>query len=68
MLLDEPTSALDPSSAQRVLAVVRALAEGGLAVVLVTHIAEHAVILGGRHLVFEGGRIVGPAAPRTEAP
>ena len=68
LLLDEPTSALDPSSAQRVLAVVRALANDGLAVVLVTHIAEHADALGGRHLVFEGGRIIGPAAPRPEAP
>lgn len=68
LLLDEPTSALDPGAAQRVLAVVRTLAESGLAVVLVTHIAEHAAILGGRHLVFERGRIVGPSAPRTGAP
>ncbi|OJY16135.1 MAG: hypothetical protein BGO98_25100 [Myxococcales bacterium 68-20] len=66
LLLDEPTSALDPSSAQRVLAVVRALADSGLAVVLVTHVAEHALSLGGRHLVFEEGRIVGTADQRPE--
>jgi ABC-type multidrug transport system ATPase subunit len=55
LLLDEPTSALDPGSARRMLSVIRSLAERGLAVVLVTHIAEHAAALGGRHLVFDAG-------------
>jgi ABC-type multidrug transport system ATPase subunit len=57
LLLDEPTSALDPAAARHVLAVVRALAEGGLAVALVTHVADHAAALGGRRLRFEGGRL-----------
>jgi ABC-type multidrug transport system ATPase subunit len=64
LLLDEPTSALDPASAARILALVRALAEGGLAVCAVTHVAEHAAELGGRHLVFAERRL----HERSEAP
>jgi putative ABC transport system ATP-binding protein len=57
LLLDEPTSALDPTSARRILALVRTLAQDGLAVCVVTHVAEHAAALGGRHYVFAGGRL-----------
>lgn len=57
LLLDEPTSALDAGAARHVLAAVRALAEGGLAVALVTHVAEHAAALGVRRLRFEAGRL-----------
>ena len=37
MLFDEPTSALDPELVNEVLAVVRALAEGGMTLMMVTH-------------------------------
>jgi polar amino acid transport system ATP-binding protein len=57
LLLDEPTSALDPAAAARILALVRALAEGGLAVCAVTHVAGDASALGGRRLVYRGGRL-----------
>ena len=63
LLLDEPTSALDPASAERILALVRTLAEGGLAVCAVTHVAEHAAHLGGRRLVFERGSLHSFAEP-----
>jgi putative ABC transport system ATP-binding protein len=68
LLLDEPTSALDRSSAQHVVSLVRSLAEGGLAVALVTHIAEHASALGGRRLLFEAGRLREETVPRSVAP
>ena len=37
MLFDEPTSALDPEMVQEVLSVIRALAEEGRTMLLVTH-------------------------------
>ncbi|MGO1539066.1 MAG: ABC transporter ATP-binding protein [Leucobacter sp.] len=37
LLLDEPTSALDPQTALQVLATVRTAADGGAAVLLITH-------------------------------
>jgi putative ABC transport system ATP-binding protein len=57
LLLDEPTAALDPASAARVLDLVRALAGEGLAVAVVTHVEEHAQILGGARYRCEGGRL-----------
>jgi ABC-type multidrug transport system ATPase subunit len=68
LLLDEPTSALDPASARQVLSVVRSLAEAGLAVAVVTHIAEHADALGGRRLVLEEGRLRELASAQPGAP
>jgi ABC-type multidrug transport system ATPase subunit len=67
LLLDEPTSALDPSSARHMLSVVGSLAERGLAVVLVTHIADHAAALEGRRFVFEAGCLREATPPRSEA-
>jgi putative ABC transport system ATP-binding protein len=57
ILLDEPTSALDPASADRVLALVRALAEDGHGILVVTHIEEHAEALGGARYVCKDGKI-----------
>ncbi len=57
VLLDEPTSALDPTSAAHVLALVRALAEQGLGVIVVTHVEEHARRLEGTRYVCVAGRI-----------
>ena len=57
LLLDEPTSALDPASATRVLDLVKSLAAGGLAVLVVTHNSEHAAALGGERLVLSAGRL-----------
>ena len=63
LLLDEPTSALDPASAEQILALVRTLAEGGLAVCAVTHVAKHAAHLRGPRLVFEHWRLHPLAEP-----
>lgn len=67
LLLDEPTSALDPASAERVLATVRSLAEAGLAIVVVTHSAEHAAALGGRRMSYHAGRLAPSARPAGPA-
>jgi ABC-type iron transport system FetAB ATPase subunit len=57
LLMDEPTSALDPTSATLVLALVRALAQQGLGVIVVTHVEEHAQRLDGTRYVCVAGRI-----------
>ena len=57
LLLDEPTSALDPAAAARVLELVRDVAATGLAVVVVTHTAEHAASLLGTRYRVEQGRV-----------
>ena len=57
LLLDEPTSALDPTAATHVLDLVRALAQQGLGVIVVTHVEEHARRLDGTRYVCVDGRI-----------
>lgn len=57
LLLDEPTSALDPSSAERVLSVIRSLAENQLAIALVTHDRAQAASVATKRFSLEGGRI-----------
>jgi putative ABC transport system ATP-binding protein len=57
LLLDEPTAALDPDAARVVLDLLGALAEGGTALVLVTHVMEHATHLGGRAYRMSAGAL-----------
>ncbi|KAF4531377.1 hypothetical protein B566_EDAN019499 [Ephemera danica] len=62
MLFDEATSALDPEMIGEVLDVMRALAEGGMTMVVVTHEMGFAREAGDRVLFMEAGRIVEIAA------
>jgi putative ABC transport system ATP-binding protein len=55
LLLDEPTSALDPEAARVVLDSLRALADAGVALVLVTHVEAHAARLGGVAYAMDAG-------------
>jgi ABC-2 type transport system ATP-binding protein len=57
VLLDEPTSALDPEAAAHVVALTRGLGAHGLAVVVVTHVRDHAQALGGTPYVMRAGRL-----------
>ncbi len=57
VLFDEPTSALDPSASADILTLVRACAEGGCGVVVVTHSHEQALTLGGARYTCAGGRV-----------
>jgi polar amino acid transport system ATP-binding protein len=63
ILFDEPTSALDPELVGEVLAVMRALAEEGMTMVVVTHEMAFAREVADRVLFIDGGVIVeqGPA-------
>ena len=59
VLADEPTGNLDTSSAATVLATLRAIADQGRAVILVTH-EEHAASEADRVLRLVDGRLEGP--------
>ena len=58
MLFDEATSALDPEMIGEVLDVMRALAEDGMTMVVVTHEMGFAREAGDRVLFMDAGRIV----------
>jgi polar amino acid transport system ATP-binding protein len=73
ILFDEPTSALDPELVGDVLSVMRALADDGMTMVVVTHEMAFAKEVADRVLFLDGGVIVeeGPArevltSPRQE--
>ena len=58
MLFDEPTSALDPELVGEVLNAMRALAETGMTMVVVTHEMNFAKEIGDQHVFMESGHIV----------
>ena len=70
MLFDEPTSALDPETIGEVLSVMKALADEGMTMVVVTHEMTFARHVGDWVAVFDAGRIVeqGPPAQIFDAP
>ncbi len=63
MLLDEPTSALDPELIGEVLAVIRALAQGGMTMVMATHQITFSSQLADEFLFMEQGRIIEQGSP-----
>jgi polar amino acid transport system ATP-binding protein len=65
MLFDEPTSALDPELVGEVLEVIRALAEDGMTMLVVTHEMQFAREVGTRVLFMDGGRVLEDAAPKV---
>ena len=67
---DEPTSALDPELIGEVLAVMRALAESGMTMLVVTHEMEFARSVSSRVLFMEEGRVIesGPSREFFENP
>ena len=64
MLFDEPTSALDPEMVGEVLDVMRALADDGMTMVIVTHEMGFAREVGDRLLFVDEGRIIESGVPR----
>ncbi len=70
MLFDEPTSALDPETIGEVLGVMKALADEGMTMVVVTHEMMFARRVADRVAVFDRGRIIeaGPPAQIFDAP
>ena len=63
MLFDEATSALDPELVRDVLDVMRALAAGGMTMVVVTHEMNFAREVADRVIFMEGGVIVEEGTP-----
>ena len=70
LLLDEVTSALDPELVGEVLALVRALASSGTAIVMATHEMAFARDVADRVVMLDAGRVVeeAPAARFFDAP
>jgi polar amino acid transport system ATP-binding protein len=70
MLFDEPTSALDPETIGEVLGVMKALADEGMTMVVVTHEMTFARRVADWVAVFDVGRIVeqGPPSQIFDAP
>jgi polar amino acid transport system ATP-binding protein len=70
MLFDEPTSALDPETIGEVLNVMRALANEGMTMIVVTHEMSFARRVGNWVVVLDQGRVVeeGPPGQIFEAP
>jgi polar amino acid transport system ATP-binding protein len=64
MLFDEPTSALDPELVGEVLDVMRALAQNGMTMVVVTHEMGFAREVGDSLVFMDGGVVVEEGAPK----
>lgn len=64
MLFDEPTSALDPELRHEVLNVMKALAEEGMTMVIVTHEVDFARKVASRLIFIDKGRIAEDGKPQ----
>ena len=74
LILDEPTAVLSPPEVEKLLALLRALATDGRAVVLVSHkldevlsVCDHVTVLRGGRTVFNAGRSEVDTAVLTRA-
>ena len=65
ILFDEPTSALDPEMVSEVLDVMKALAEEGMTMVIVTHEMSFAKEVATRVLFVDGGEILEEGTPEA---
>jgi len=63
LFLDEPSAGLDPQSRRLVWDLVRSLRDGGVAVVLTTHLLEEAEALADVVHVLAAGRLVASGSP-----
>ena len=63
MLFDEPTSALDPEMVGEVLDVMKALANDGMTMAVVTHEMGFAREVGTRVVFMDGGKIIEQGTP-----
>jgi len=62
-VLDELTTGLDPASRREAWALIRAIRDEGVTIVLVTHFMEEAERLCDRVAVIDGGRVVATDTP-----
>lgn len=70
IMFDEPTNHLDYGNQLRTVAMVKELADKGYAVVMTTHMPDHAILLGGKAAVLDrkGSLTVGSAEDILQEP
>jgi ABC-type cobalamin/Fe3+-siderophores transport system ATPase subunit len=64
LVMDEPTASLDFGNQQTVLSRMRALANSGTSVLMVTHDPDHAFFCADRVLVMDKGELIASGPPR----
>ena len=62
ILFDEPTSFLDVGNQQKILNLIKKMADSGFAIIMTTHNPDHAIQLGGTCALMhpDGNMIIGP--------
>ena len=65
LILDEPTAVLTPQESRELFAIMRSLAEGGKAIVFITHKLKEVLAIADRITVLRHGRVAGTADPKT---
>jgi iron complex transport system ATP-binding protein len=63
LVMDEPTASLDFGNQHLVLSQMRALANLGMSVLMVTHDPDHALFCADRVIVMEDGHVIGDGTP-----
>lgn len=63
LIMDEPTASLDYGNQLMVLEHVQELAASGLAVIMISHMPEHALLYSHRVVLLKNGRIYGDGIP-----
>lgn len=63
LILDEPCASLDLANQMRIIATLRALAAEDYAILLTTHLPDHAFLLGGEVAMLKDATMLGPASP-----
>ncbi|MCW0390059.1 sugar ABC transporter ATP-binding protein [Xanthomonas sacchari] len=63
LILDEPTSSLDEGEVAELFRVMRALRNGGMAILFVTHFLDQVYAVADRISVLRNGRLVGEYTP-----
>jgi iron complex transport system ATP-binding protein len=64
LVMDEPCAGLDYGNQVRILTTIRRLAEQGYGIVLSSHVADHALLVGNQVALLRRGRLRGPGSPR----
>ncbi|MEV5712289.1 sugar ABC transporter ATP-binding protein [Amycolatopsis mediterranei] len=59
LVLDEPTSSLDAGEVEKLLKVVRALRETGMAILFVSHFIDQVFAIADRMTVLRNGKLIG---------
>ncbi len=65
LILDEPTAVLTPQEARDMFGIMRRLADGGKAIVFITHKLKEVLAIADRITVLRQGKVAGTADPRT---